>query len=64
MSNNNDLSQNPRARPHSEPAAGARTARRAPWKQPRLETFGDLRQLTMGLSLPAGESGNPGTRHD
>lgn len=29
------------------------------WEKPRLTVFGDLRQLTMGPSLGAGESGDP-----
>ncbi len=34
----------------------------APWAKPVLTVYGDVRQLTMGTSPPAGESGNVGTR--
>lgn len=35
----------------------------APWRKPRLCVYGDVRQLTMGVSPGLGESGNELTRH-
>lgn len=40
------------------PAAAARQ----PWVRPRLECFGDVRQVTMGGSPGQFESNNPGQR--
>ena len=40
-----------------EPAAPA-TAAREPWVRPRLECFGDVRQVTMGGTVGINESGN------
>lgn len=34
----------------------------APWEKPVLSVHGDVRQLTMGVSTPPGESGNEGSR--
>jgi len=54
---------------HPESDNRAATEDRAPeqllpcWERPRLVAFGDVRQLTMGVTLPAGESGvGDGTR--
>lgn len=35
---------------------------RQPWVRPRLECFGDVRQVTMGGSPGVFESNNPGNR--
>ncbi len=32
------------------------------WAKPVLSAYGDVRALTMGVSNPPGESGNPGAR--
>ena len=32
---------------------------RRPWVRPRLEHYGDVRQLTLGPTPGVGESGNP-----
>ena len=40
-------------------AEPAPPVRRLPWSRPRLECFGDVRQVTMGGSLGLNESGNP-----
>jgi len=34
------------------------TAKREPWVRPRLECFGDVRQVTMGGTVGINESGN------
>ncbi len=56
-------------RPHPVFDDRAATEDRAPeqllprWERPCLVAFGDVRQLTMGVTLPAGESGpGDGTR--
>jgi hypothetical protein len=35
------------------------TSRKRPYHTPSLTVFGDLRDLTMGVSAGVGESGNP-----
>ena len=40
-----------------EPEGCARV--RAPWSPPRLEWFGDVRQVTMGGTTGINESGDP-----
>ncbi len=52
------------AEPDSAPAWTSATSAPevAPWTKPLLSVYGDVRQLTMGTSLPAGESGSSGTR--
>ncbi len=54
----------PTAKPDSAPACTSATSAPefAPWTKPLLSVYGDVRQLTMGTSPPAGESGNAGTR--
>lgn len=41
------------------PARGPAKGRREPWVGPRLECFGDVRQVTMGGTVGINESGNP-----
>lgn len=54
----------PTAEPDSAPGrTSASSAPSARWKKPVLSVYGDVRQLTMGTSLPPGESGSGGTRH-
>ncbi len=36
---------------------------KASWTKPALVVYGDVRQLTMGISPGLGESGNEQTRH-
>ncbi len=43
----------------STPVEVCAPGQRAPWVRPRLEMFGDVRQLTMGGTLGINESGNP-----
>lgn len=43
------------------PESGSRSEaipQREPWVQPRLECFGDVRQVTMGGTVGINESGN------
>ncbi len=56
----------PTAEPDSAPAwtSASSAPQVALWVKPVLSVYGDVRQLTMGLSLPAGESGNEGSRHN
>lgn len=55
----------PPAEPDSAPAWTSESSppQLMPWAKPVLSVYGDVRQLTMGLSLPPGESSNEGTRH-
>ena len=55
----------PTAEPDSAPAwtSASSAPEAAPWIKPLLSVYGDVRQLTMGTSLPPGESGSGGTRH-
>ena len=43
----------------SRSAATPAAAKREPWVRPRLECFGDVRQVTMGGTVGINESGNP-----
>jgi hypothetical protein len=47
----------------SASSADRSSGSRSRWSKPVLTVYGDVRQLTMGLSNPPGESGNPGARH-
>jgi hypothetical protein len=41
---------------------GAEAAPRKPYRPPRLEVLGDVRDVTLGTSGGTGESGAPATR--
>lgn len=62
------MTSGPKDRPDSlRPAAGnppdgMPAPARPVWSRPLLTVHGDLRELTMGQSLPSGESGQPATR--
>jgi hypothetical protein len=47
------------SRSEAIPARAPATAKREPWVRPRLECFGDVRQVTMGGTTGINESGNP-----
>jgi len=47
------------SRSDATPERARATAEREPWVRPRLECFGDVRQVTMGGTIGINESGNP-----
>jgi hypothetical protein len=55
----------PTAEPDSAPAwtSASSAPEAAPWTKPLLSVYGDVRQLTMGVTPGAGESGFELTRH-
>lgn len=56
----------PLAEPDSAPAWTSESSppQLTPWAKPVLSVYGDVRQLTMGVSPGIGESGHEGTRHN
>lgn len=56
----------PTAEPDSAPAwtSASSAPQVALWVKPALTVYGDVRQLTMGVSVAPGESGFEGSRHN
>jgi len=52
---------NPKGSHKLENGAGCKTVRKK-YSAPKLESFGDIREITLGLSNGFGESGNQQTR--
>jgi hypothetical protein len=53
------ISPDSESRSDAVPERAPAAAKRQPWVRPRLECFGDVRQVTMGGTIGINESGNP-----
>ena len=58
-SSRNPVSPSTEGRPGAITERAPAAAKREPWVRPRLECFGDVRQVTMGGTIGINESGNP-----
>ena len=58
-SSRNPTSPSIESRSEANPERAPAAAKRQPWVRPRLECFGDVRQVTMGGTVGINESGTP-----